>query len=114
MTKVNSISLFVNPICFCSINEEINVRLISDNGPELYLDDGSFVMFTSTKQFMNFVHNAKIYNPDKKEFDIDKFYNKYFQIADDLPDVIYKNKVISRVEEYIYKNNAIYRFFINE
>ena len=114
MIKVNRITSFVEPICFCSINEEINVRLVSNNGPELYLEDGSFIMFTSTNQYMNFVNNTKIYDPEKKEFDIDKFYNDYYQIGDDLPDIIYKNQVISRVEEFVYMHSTIYRFFVSE
>ncbi len=114
MLKVNSVASSIELVCFCSINEEIDVRLVPGNGPELYLDDKSIIIFNSANQYMNFVNNANIYDPEKKEFDIDRFCNEYFVSHDDVADIIYKNQVIDRVEEFTYMHSTIYRFFINE
>ena len=99
---------------FESVNQIIKVDISKNNGPELYLYDGSIIIFANSSQFSKLLCNSRIYTVSKTgimDFDIDKFYSLYFDSEDDTPEVTYRNKDVYRVEQYIYENEKVYRLF---
>lgn len=99
---------------FESVNQIIKVDITKKNGPELYLYDGSIIIFNSSTQFSKLLYNSKIYKISKTgvmNFDIDKFYALYFDSEDDASEATYRNKDVYKVEQFIYENEKVYRLF---
>lgn len=99
---------------FESVNQTIKVDITKKNGPELYLQDCSIIIFDSSAQFSKLLCNSKIYTVSKTgimDFDINKFYALYFDSEDDVSEATYRNKDVYRVEQFIYENKKVYRLF---
>ena len=93
---------------FKSANEVITVKLASDNGPELTLEDDAIVVFTDSSTYYNLLTNRCIIGND---IDLDTL--KIMSgdvIQDDVARVKYEDKTIHHVTVYSFYNSKVYKF----
>ena len=113
LLKVEQMFVQACPIAFKTANEIFDVRINEYNGPELYLSDGSKIIFSSYSQYYKIISNRndeKIYDVTTKSFNLKKMNDLYLSMSDDCVDVVYENDNVYRVDLYYIMDAPIYRF----
>ena len=95
--------MLVEPICFTTVNDEISIRITENSGPELILEDGTRIIFSSFTQYYSFIsdkHEA-IYDTKTRILNIGKLNELYFVKSDDVVDIKYRQKNVYHADLYV-------------
>ncbi len=98
----------INNLEFKSANESITVKLTSENGPELSLENNTVVVFTDSSAYYNLLTDRCIVG-DEIDLDTLKIMSNRV-IQDDVSMVKYEDKKIYHVTIYNIYISDVYRF----
>jgi hypothetical protein len=106
--KIIKRRVYCTPIEFNTANNLIKVSTNYSNGPEITLEDNSIFIFNDSLIYYNIIIDSKF---KKDTLDPDILELKYLTNKDDvLDDIVYNDKKVTEVHQYIYKGTNIYRF----
>jgi hypothetical protein len=110
--KVEKSLMTVEPICFKSVNDKVDVRINENSGPELVLEDNTRIIFSSFSQYYKFISDpSKIYNVSKKTFNIEQMNDLYFTDDDTVDMIQYRHLDVYHVDLYMF-DAPIYRLYM--